>query len=213
MKKSNEINDATVATTKKTVTISYQKGKNSYDKGVQLENDFAKYMQDELGYDVVNTRKSVSGKENVKGVQADIIGVEYDERGERLRKAALITLGCCFSGSILGLAGLLPDSFQVLFGTLIFGSFLYVIIGRNMNNHYTWAECKNHKDKIDIKTVRDFYHEVKDHNLSKDKHFTVEKMMFVSSGGFIDNALEFAAHNGIRCYTIKDKKIVRVKIL
>ncbi len=76
----------------------------------------------------------------------------------------------------------------------------YAIIGRMLNTKYTGVECKNHKTKVNIKLVREFYHQILDNNQSKDKKYKLSNMIFVSKNGFVNNALEYASNKGILCY-------------
>ena len=76
-------------------TIMMAKKKSSYQKGLDFEKEFATFMKEELKYDKIKVRKQVSGKHNIKGAEADIIGVEHDNRSEWFRKGAIILNGVC----------------------------------------------------------------------------------------------------------------------
>lgn len=185
--------------------------KRNYKKGLEFENKFAEYMLSELKYDNCKVRKSMTGKENVKGVQADIIGIINDKRGMDFRKYAIIMLISVMFILVGIFMNLLSEDWAYIILVLIAGAVVYSLLSQKLDNKYTWVECKNHAEHIGIKIVRDFYHEVQDHNNSQDKKITVHKMIFVVASGFVDNALQFASEKGIDCY-IKDgesfKKII-----
>jgi len=184
--------------------MTKKQGVESYAKGIKLENEFAEHMKNSMGYDAVNTRVSVSGRENVKGVQADIIGVKYDDRSEKTRKTCIIIALVTVFISVLGVIGFLNAALMIPVVAVQIYCLYNIITSRKLHNQYTWVECKNHAAKINIKTVRDFYAEVCDHNNSLDRKFDIHKTIFVSSGGFIDNALQIAKGKGIKCFTIRD---------
>lgn len=177
----------------------------AYYKGISFENEFAEHMKKDLNYDAANIRVSMSGKDNVKGVQADIIGVEKDDRMNRLRKAALYVLFVSILGTLFCILDIFVFDLIYFFAPLGLWCVIFPIIGRTMGDKYTWVECKNYSGKVSIKLVRNFYEEVKDHNASESRKFTVDKMIFVSANGYVENALRFAKHKGIECY-IKNAK-------
>ncbi len=72
--------------------------KTNFEKGIELENKFAEYMIAELGYDEIKERIMIKGIDNSKGVEIDIVGMRYDERSERFRKLAFVTLAIALLG-------------------------------------------------------------------------------------------------------------------
>lgn len=182
-----------------------RKKKTAYKKGEEFEKKFANYMLKELGYDRVKVRKSITGQENVKGTEADIIGIEHDIRGEKFRKLAIVTLIVALMGFALCLTENLSEDFLSFFAVLEGGSLLFVLLSRRFTDNYTWVECKNRQTKTDIKMVRDLYNNVEDNNRSKDRKFKIDKMIFASSSGFVNNAEQYAYEKGIKCYMPNSK--------
>ena len=80
------------------------------------------------------------------------------------------------------------------------GAMIYAFLSRYFSSKYTAVECKNHENKISLKMLREFYHQVLDNNKSKDKRYKLTKMIFVSKNGFVNNSLDFASSKEIECY-------------
>ena len=64
----------------------------SVGKGRELEEEFAKFMKEKLGWNKMRVGVHLLGKSNRKGAAVDIIAERVDERGKKFRKASLITL-------------------------------------------------------------------------------------------------------------------------
>lgn len=185
----------------------------NFEKGLELENKFAEYMIAELGYDEIKERIMIKGIDNSKGVEIDIVGMQYDERSERFRRLAFVTLAIALLGMGASFLEIEPfNSDMIGFFVLIeFIAVGYAIIGRMLNTKYTGVECKNHKTKVNIKLVREFYHQILDNNQSKDKKYKLSNMIFVSKNGFVNNALEYASNKGILCYQQVENGFKKVK--
>lgn len=187
------------------------KGRQNYFKGLVFEQKFSIYMISELKYDSVKRRKSMTGSESIKGSEADIIGIIYNRKAESIRKAGIFFMIIAII-SLIGVAfELIHKDFIYFF--LLFGisGFVYGIIGKKKSRQYTWVECKDRTKTTDIRMVRDFYNSVQDFNNSKDKKYSISKMIFVSASGFVDNALQFASDKRIECYRLIDNSFQKIK--
>ena len=80
-----------------------------------------------------------------------------------------------------------------------------------LGNKYTWVECKNQKNNVNLVLVRDFYNKIKDNNQSKDKKFTIPKMIFVARNGFVNNAQDYAHEHNIRFFKKDNNSFVELK--
>ena len=132
-----------------------KKKKSTYEKGKEFEDKFARYMLKKLGYDKVKTKKSITGQENVKGTEADIIGIVHDPRSERFRKLAIGVLVLAFLILVAGAMELIAfnedEMYFIIF--LEFCAVVYAIIGRKLGDKYTWVECKNRQAKSDTRWI------------------------------------------------------------
>lgn len=185
--------------------------KTTHQKGLELENKFAKYMKEKLGYNEVKERIMIKGIDNSKGVEVDILGIKYDDRSEMFRVVSIITLIISFFGLILSATEIIPFELISFFLVLEVGAIVYAFLSRYFSAKYTAVECKNHEAKINLKMLREFYHQVLDNNQSKDKRYRLTKIIFVSKNGFVSNSLEFAQSKGIECYQEDENDFKKVQ--
>lgn len=123
------------------------KKKNPYQKGLELEQEFAQYMKDKLEYDKVKVRKQVSGKHSIKGAEADIIGVEHDPRGEKFRKLSFFLFFGAITGIVISIIEKASEGWFVFFFAIEIVAILYGLLERRFSDKYTWVECKNWKNQ------------------------------------------------------------------
>src|SRR3990167_3119681 len=97
------------------------KKQTTHQKGLELENKFAKYMKEKL---------------------------EYDDRAEIFRVISIITLVLSIMGSILCIAEVIPFEWVSFFLVLEIGAIIYAFLSRYFSSKYTAVECKNHENKI-----------------------------------------------------------------
>jgi len=176
------------------------KKQTTHEKGLELENKFAEFMKEKLEYNEVKKRIMIKGIDNSKGVEVDVLGVKYDNRSEIFRITSIITIVVAFIGVILSLTEIIPFELVYFFMVLQVGAMIYAFLSRYFSSKYTAVECKNHENKISLKMLREFYHQVLDNNKSKDKRYKLTKMIFVSKNGFVNNSLDFASSKEIECY-------------
>jgi len=187
----------------------------TYDKGRELEHEFAQYMKANLRWHKVRVGAHLPGKSNRKGASIDVIGEVLDERGEKFHNIAILWL--IIAGILL--ASSLVWAFEDLenggIGLLIFavmfamGGIVFLLQSDKHNKRNAWVECKNLKGKANINQVRKSIEEYKDYKASTDKEYKFDTHYFVSASGYIENALKYALENGIECFEKKENKIVK----
>ncbi len=192
-------------------TLTTMRGKINYAKGVAFEQRFSIYMMTELGYDKIRRRQAMTGSESIKGSEADIVGVILDPRGKKFKIAAKFCLAVCCLILIAVISELIPVESFIFYAVIIVFGIIYADISKKLVDKYTWVECKCRKTTSDIRIVRDFYNAVQDYNNSKDKKYSISKMIFVSASGFVDNALQYASEKGIECYCLSENKFQKVE--
>lgn len=188
--------------------------KTTFKKGIELEKEFANFMKEELKYDNVKCRKLVSGTENIKGTEADIIGVIHNNASETFRNMAILITIMGIIGLLISIFNIMPEyigqeSFIVWIVFMVIG-YGYAYMSRILFDKYTWVECKNWKNKVSIDEVRKFDFQVKDNNNSKDKRFKIHKKIFVAANGFKQTALQYCEDKNILCYLKQKNKFIEV---
>ena len=190
---------------------------DDYERGANLEQMFAEHVVTELGYDNYVTRKQVKSANNSRGTNVDVIGHRLDERGRRLEKFGKVCLAICIGFGILGLLWLIYgvnkwDGVGLLVFAVIFEVSAAVVIGlsKKLAFENIWCECKNLKGKATISQVRKAIDELNDYRNSGDTTYKFVEAAFVSVNGFVENALELAKKNNVKCYVVENDKFKRI---
>lgn len=182
--------------------------RSAFDKGIDLEKEFAEYVKETLGYSKIKIRFQVAAMNNKRGTNVDIMGYKLDERGKKLEKMALFyyigMIPLLIIVFVLGFTSHWQNSFAglLLIIVLLFAAFglLGLILSRKFSHENIWVECKNLKNKVNINQVRKMLNEISEYRESGDKQYKFNEFAFVSLSGFVDNALELAIDNKIDCY-------------
>ena len=184
----------------------------TFKKGINLEKSFAEYIKKEIDYEKVKIRHQVPQANNNRGANVDVIGEKLNENGETLKKLGMwyyiIGITAYIVSFFLYLVNEInEDTFvSIMFSGIVFiiiGGFIYIIKRNNIVN--IWVECKNLKGKANITQVNKMLTEIKSYRESEDNKYKFKEFAFVSANGFVDNAIELAINNGIKCF-ILDKK-------
>ena len=183
----------------------------SFTKGIELEKEFAEYIRTELNYDKIKIRFQVKAKANSRGTNVDVIGQRVDSTGKTYRVIAFIYFLVFVIVYFYGIISYSNDSIDGGLLTLLFvissfflvGGLIFIINSEKNNIENIWTECKNLKTKVNINQIRKMLNEIKEYKESGDKQYKFVEFAFVSTSGFIDNAIELAIDNKINCY-IKD---------
>jgi hypothetical protein len=183
---------------------------SSHQKGAKLEIEFARYMKNNLGYHEAVTKMDVLSAEKATGTEVDVIGFKTDPRGQRLRMIGIVYIFSALllliikgiytydksntMSSELSIAISIVSLFTVCFG------FYTVYDAKKFESENGWVECKNRKTKAIQKEVDIMLSQLKHYKNSNDKKHKFTELYFVSASGFVDNALEYAKKQNIRCF-------------
>ena len=189
---------------------------NSFAKGAKFEETFAEFMKSDLGWSGYVIRSQQKARLNNRGSNVDVIANRPDSRIERFVSAATTVLLLGIGSFVLSQFDLqidfLPDDLLQTLGYVFFiGGFGYVIISKFFSKEYGWVECKNTKTKTTYEQVSKCVHEYEDYETLENKEYRFVAKYFVSSAGFVENALKLALDKGFVCYTLKDGKFVKVE--
>src|SRR3989304_2460760 len=195
------------------------KKQTTHEKGLELEQKFSEFMKEELGYNHTRVRAKVPQKHNHTGVEVDVIGKRTDERGKRLEN---LSIGSLILGGILFFLGLylwMGSDFDDtwLMSLLLIGimlvcfSMFYILLSTKFNQENAWVECKNLKGKANITQVGKMIIEIEEYKLSNNKEYKFVDYFFVSTNGFVENAIKKAMDKGISCYSLSNGKFIKEK--
>lgn len=182
----------------------------SYEKGRDFEISFSQFMKEELGWTKVRVGAHLSGKENQKGSNVDIIGEKLDQLGIKYKSYAnkwMLSSGGLAFLSLLwhiekwGEHGIV---FLIFFLVVLAVGVLFRILSDIYNTQNSWVECKNLKGRANINHISKMIREMKDHKASKNDSHRFTHFYFASANGYVENALKLATDNGIICY-MQDK--------
>jgi len=152
---------------------------NTYDKGKELENQFAIFMKHELEWSKARVGAHMAGKSNVKGAAIDIIGERLDDKGIRFKRVFnyYFFIGAClvvFSLTQIIFENTNNDWFEILLNIsvvfLVLGLFC-LIMSNKYNIENAWVECKNLKGKANINHIEKSIREINDYNASDNNEY------------------------------------------
>lgn len=181
----------------------------TYDKGRSLELEFSVFMKRELNWEKVRVGAHMAGKTNSKGAAIDVVGERLDKRGKNFHSFATIWIigaGILFILALIWAFESFDNSgigFLVVALAFMASAIFFMIQSDIYNKENAWVECKNLKGKVNINQVDKSIREFKDYKNSGNKEYKFEEHYFVSSSGFVENALKYAIENNIKCY-VKD---------
>jgi len=193
--------------------------KTTYEKGLELEQKFSEFMKEELGYNDTRIRAKIPQKHNHTGVEVDVIGRRTDERGKSFEKLAIRT---CVLGVVLFISGfyigvdsdwnsMLSIPLAVISLVVLSFGVLYMLLSSKFNQENAWVECKNLKGKANITQVSKMITEIDDYKLSNNRDYKFTDYFFVSTNGFVENAIKKAISKGIHCYTYDNGNFIEEK--
>ena len=191
---------------------------STFKKGIELEKEFSEYLKSEIGYDKIKTRYQVKQANNSRGANIDIIGQKLNSTGIAFKQMGTVWLIIFVIAIIFSFVIAFTDSFDnAWFKGLFFCgialeifSFSALIISNIYNIDNIWVECKNLKTKVNITQIHKMINEIKAYKASGDKQYKFKEFVFVSASGFIDNAIELATKNGIKCYIKEKNKFTQI---
>lgn len=182
--------------------------KTSYQKGIDLEMRFCKYLKTEMGFKNARIRAQMKSRMNNRGSNVDIIAERQDHRGKRLYNLGIVYLLLC---ALVLLYGLFEDETALWLGFFLeVLGFVALVISRRYTVEHVWVECKNQKNKVSYSQMQKTIHEYDEYKASNDREFNFVEQYFISSSGFVENALRLAEEKGVQCFVASESKIVEV---
>ncbi len=185
--------------------------KTTKDLGGEFELLFGEFMKSELGYDKVKKNTYVGNISSELGSEADLIGIELDNRGRFFKAGAyILILLCGLVMLIIGICGIIyPDtelSWMLLPAMFFFSGIVYAIIGKKLDDKYTMVECKGWTSKkASTDEIEKLVRRVGNYNsLSRKKH-PIHKMVYVCRNGFTRTGQQYAEIHSVTCYHYNEK--------
>lgn len=187
------------------------RGQVNNEKGQALEDEFARFMMQELKWEKCWNRLNITRGGNLDPKQADIIARRPSEFGLKMKRWTKVYFASWLSLVLVGLteAFIFQDRFTG-FGLIIM-SIIYIIAGAVAfplsliyNIEHARVECKDIQDSANINLIHELLGDHELYNKSGDKTYKFKQLYFVSVNGFTDSALRLATLNKIKCY-VKDK--------
>lgn len=175
----------------------------SYSKGSDLENEFAQFMKEKLGWENVRVGVHLSGRVHVKGANVDIVGKRLTESGKTLKAIGIVYLIFCVIPFVIG--AITPEyDFLVYVGLFLeIVGFIILFAGINRTTEYVLVECKNLKGKATAAHIDKTLREINDYMASGDKQYKFRYHYFVSANGYVETTLKYAQEKGIVCFVKK----------
>jgi hypothetical protein len=192
--------------------------KSTFKKGIELEKEFAEYIREEMKYDKIKIRFQVKQANNSMGANIDIIGQRLNETGIRLKRVSKWYFIMCVIVVFYALLIGIMDSFYNDWTLALFISGLILeivglfalIISSRYNIDNIWVECKNLKTKSNITQVNKMLNEIKSYKNSGDTQYKFKEFAFVSTSGFVNNAIELAIANNIKCFVKENNEFGQI---
>ena len=196
-------------------TIKEKELETVFERGIGLENEFCEYLKTDLSWEKARTRSQMASKFNMRGTNVDVVAERLDDRGRRLKLVSNFYFIICVITILIGLYLIISDNengvFIMLFGFFVFLAGLFSLnLSEKLNKENAWVECKNLKTKVNISQVQKTVDEYKHYNQSGNKEYKFVECYFVSTNGFIENALKLAIDNDIICYTKENEKFKKI---
>ncbi|NVO04303.1 MAG: hypothetical protein HXX09_16540 [Bacteroidetes bacterium] len=188
------------------MTKKSELAKARYKKGLDFENEVAKYMTEVLKYDDVEVRPRVSGKISDRGYEIDVLAKINDRGGDTIKKIAIVFFVTAIVLIFWWAFDIVGEWAIIIALVLLVGSIAYVLISKSFVAKYIWIECKNLKSKTKRSHIFELTQKYKDYKQNKYVKWNIINLMFFSVSGYDSDAKEFAKENGIICYEKADNE-------
>jgi hypothetical protein len=188
------------------------RGKKAYDKGLQLEKDFAKWMRKKLGYNRIMFRQFVNGKVATRKYEIDIYAMKESFIWRFLEIIGIVLVVMAifmlmgelntieyYLSNLLRRANIRLTGGMLLFVGLV--GLLVGYLGSKRKSKKAWVECKNLKGRVKrdhIFKLKSVVRDVRKARKSRAWHPNI--VMMVSGNGFDIDALKMAKAHNITCY-------------
>lgn len=187
-----------------------------FEKGIGLEKEFAEYLKSDLGWEKARIRSQMASKFNMRGTNVDVIAERINKiESDRFN---LISLGYFLVFIVFFIYGLsitetdFVISLVILVFSIAFFSFGLIFRKTAINKirEHAWVECKNLKTKVNISQVQKTIDELKHYKETENREYKFVEVYFVSSNGFVENALKLAIDNKINCFIKEGNKFKKI---
>jgi hypothetical protein len=194
-----------------------QIGKSNNEQGKKLEDDFALFLKNNLGYTKVDTRITVFSRKNPNGSNVDVMGKKNSNQGKRIMLLSKIMMYLSLPIMLIpAFLSTISVSYTQIFTLAAIGLSMIVLsamilgLADYYSAEYAWVECKSSKDKTTFDQVDTMVSRFNAHMKNKHKRYNFKEKYFVSANGFIDNALGHAHSNGIICYICEGNEFKKI---
>lgn len=181
-------------------------GKISYKKGLDFENEVAKFIVEELKYDDTAVRPVVKGSTSNKGFEIDVLAKINDKGSDAMRVLARIFI---FVGGFFMLScifGIVQSFAYMILGFIfVLIAVIYIFKIQELLAKYSWVECKNLKNRVNRNQIIELVYKYKDYEKQKEKRYNIINKMYFSASGYNADAKSFAKENGVICFEKNDK--------
>lgn len=154
--------------------------------GRQLERDFARWMQDELGYQSVKQRERVQGATARRDYEVDIHGTIRRDLQHRLVQASVILAAAAFP---LEFVGAIPPN-SAYAAAAVFAFLAWLLYSKATTQ--AWVECKDLRGNFTRAHVQKTIESVRDFMAAEDARWEPNLVILVSGSDFDVDALSFA---------------------
>lgn len=182
-------------------------GLGAFEKGIALEEDFARWLKEEEAYDSARTRKHVKGEGRSLPDEVDVHAKKYTARSKQLHALgqwfffmslicfgllAVDPEGAAQALAFLGGPASLPSTLFTI-GALGFAAGMY---GKKRDAEHAYVECKNWKGRVGKSELLAFAQVAGGLPGEAGKR----RAVFVSYNGFTRSAKDVARSAGVECY-------------
>ncbi len=170
-----------------------------------LRQEFAQWMESELGYAVARTNVRVDGPSKEIANVIDVRGERWSVGAQRLQSSGLALFG---TAVILENVVPLREAIFVSPNVLLVVSVVLLSaawVAKKRTREYAWVQCSSKKKPLvsgDVQNIRDAVDAFRNHGTAR--WVPTEVILVSSTAGFEPDAVERARVRGIRCYRRAD---------
>jgi len=191
----------------------YTMSKINYKKGLDFENEVAKYVVEEMKFDDSQVRPNDSGSTSDKGFEIDVLAKVNDKGSEMYKSASIVCLIAGLFALALCIFNVIDDSFIFFMSFVFIGvSIFYISYGEKLMAKYVWIECKSLSKKADRNMIMQLVYKYNDYQKKQEKKYNIVNKLFFSESGFNNDAKQFAKENGVICYEKNANKFKEVNL-